>query len=660
MQKKLAPFIPLLLAASLFSCSQGGNEASSASSSCSHKFSLVSSVGATCESEGYEIDRCSLCGEEKRTTIAALGHALGEWETTSPATCLTSEKLKRTCTRSGCSYSEEKDGENALGHLWGEWVSQGDKMIRTCQREGCEEKEERDLVLKVFTPTSVVYPYNDSVKEYLSSKDANVANYLRTDDGLKGLTLNWLNTYPDVTAFRLDYSLSESFETYDSLTLSGDQKEATLYNLEKASTYYVRISAENESGWHTSPTSSFTTTDLGPRVMKIDGAHNVRDLGGYLTPEGRTVQGRIFRGGALSPANWAAWANISLTDEGKKYMSETLKIKTEFDLRSRSENRAPGTPEDSGLTESPIPGATLEYHTVNGYAYAFTEKEAYRDVFASLSQESRYPVYIHCTGGADRTGTVSYILNALVGVSEEDLIHDYEYTSFSIYEERNSKTTVYDFQKLVEGIKAFEGDTLSEKVENYLLSIGVTETQIYNLKAIMLGKQTKEEDPEPTIAYNDAFDFSSGNISLSASNATATGVKSGYDGKVYSFKIQESLTSGGTYIFIGSYGFYLRGGAVRYAKYVDGAYGEDRVDGVRETGGNISNSALQAGTILGLSVAEKDENTRAVSIYQNNNLIVSYDYPKASDEIESSSASFVVSINTSDVTSATLSSATDA
>ena len=260
----------------------------------------------------------------------------------------------------------------------------------------------------------------------------------------------------------------------------------------------------------------------------------------------------------------------------------------------------------------------------------------------------------------DEVGVLRPARPTVDGISEEDLIHDYEYTSFSIYEERNSKTTVYDFQKLVEGIKAFEGDTLSEKVENYLLSIGVTETQIYNLKAIMLGKQTKEEDPEPTIAYNEAFDFSSGNISLSASNATATGVKSGYDGKVYSFKIQESLTSGGTYIFIGSYGFYLRGGAVRYAKYVDGAYGEDRVDGVRETGGNISNSALQAGTILGLSVAEKDENTRTVSIYQNNNLIVSYDYPKVSDEIESSSASFVVSINTSDVTSATLSSATDA
>ncbi len=657
MKKNALSLIPLLLVASLFSCSQGSGEETKTSSSCSHSFVAVSTTAATCEKEGKETDRCSLCGKEQTKTIPALGHSMGEWKRQSAATCLLSEKLQRACTRNGCDHTEEKEGEGALGHLYGEWKTEGEKMIRTCQREGCEEKEERDLVLKVFAPTTEVAPYNESVSEYLTKKDANVADYVRTDDGLKGLTLNWLNTYPDVSTFRLDYSLDESFTTYESVTVDGSKKEATLYNLQKASKYYVRINAETESGWHTSPNASFTTTDVGPRVMNIDGAHNVRDLGGYMTPEGRTVQGRIFRGGALSPANWAAWANINLTEEGKKYMSETLKIKTEIDLRSQSENRAPGTPEDSGLTESPIPGATLEYHTVNGYGYAFTEKEAYRDVFASLSKEANYPVYIHCTGGADRTGTVSYILNALVGVSEEDLIHDYEYTSFSIYGERNSKTTDYDFQGLVSGIKAFEGDTLSKKVENYLLSIGVTETQIYNLKAIMLGKETKEEEPEPVIEYNDAFDFSSGNIVLNTSNATATGIQSGYDGKTYSFKIQETLKSGGTYVFIGSYGFYLRGGAVRYAECVDGKYSEKYVNGVRETGGAISNGSMQAGTILGLSVSVKDENTRTVSIYQNNNLIISCDYPKAENEIDTDSASFVVSINTADVTSATISSA---
>ena len=43
----------------------------------------------------------------------------------------------------------------------------------------------------------------------------------------------------------------------------------------------------------------------------------------------------------------------------------------------------------------------------------------------------------------------------------------------------------------------YKGDTLSEKVENYLLSIGVTETEIYNVKAIMFGEPTRDLPAPP-------------------------------------------------------------------------------------------------------------------------------------------------------------------
>ena len=98
---------------------------------------------------------------------------------------------------------------------------------------------------------------------------------------------------------------------------------------------------------------------------------------------------------------------------------------------------------------------------------------------------------MHCTGGADRTGTVSFLVNALLGVDERTLIQDYELTSFSIYELRNYNSTVYQFRQFVEKLKTYEGDTLRKKTENYMLSIGVTETEIYNIRAIMLGKPAK-------------------------------------------------------------------------------------------------------------------------------------------------------------------------
>ena len=112
-------------------------------------------------------------------------------------------------------------------------------------------------------------------------------------------------------------------------------------------------------------------------------------------------------------------------------------------------------------------------------------------MFSTLADESRYPVYMHCTGGADRTGTVSFLINALCGVDEATLIKDYEITSFSVYGERNSKTTEYDFAKFLAQLKTYDGDILSEKTENYMKAIGVTDTEIYNIRAIMFGKAVK-------------------------------------------------------------------------------------------------------------------------------------------------------------------------
>jgi hypothetical protein len=65
----------------------------------------------------------------------------------------------------------------------------------------------------------------------------------------------------------------------------------------------------------------------------------------------------------------------------------------------------------------------------------------------------------------------------------------------------------------------------------------------------MLGKDTKTEEPENTVP---AFDFSGGNITLDS----------------------ESRRAGGTYVFIGSYGFYIRGDSVRVAKRNDDAFAE--------------------------------------------------------------------------------------
>ena len=662
--KKQAKMLVLMLSAisplfALASCQNAKDSSSNNVSSHTHDYQIVSQTQATCTEKGNKTYRCLVCGDAKSEDIPALGHSFGQWHEKRAATCLESQELERTCTRQGCEESETKNGEGPLGHLWGEWIEEGAKMIRSCQREGCEAKEDKMApLIRIYAPEEGVSPFKSVVEDYLTADDPNVADYSAKEDGILGYKVRWINTFNDVTNFKIEYSKDASFVSYGTIEANADSQEQYINNLEKATQYHIRAIAVTPSGEHVSNVVTFLTSDLGPRVMKIDGIHNVRDVGGYDTPEGRTLQGKIFRGGALSPSTFEAYKDINLSEDGKKYMSEILKIKTDFDLRTQTENRAPGTPENSGLTVSPIPGANLEYHTANGYESIFSEKEAVRDIFASLSDETRYPIYLHCTGGADRTGTYSFLLNALLGVGEKDLIHDYEYTSFSIYEERNSKDgTTYHFKQMYEKIKTYEGDTLAKKVENFLLSVGVSETQIYNIKAIMHGQETKEEETPTPIAYNTPFDFSSGDITMTPTGiASAEGNAVGYDGTVYSVKIKESLTNGGTFLFIGSYGFYLRGGAVRYAELGANGMAEKYINGVREIdGASVSNSSLAAGTVIGLSALIKGDATIALSIYQNNAFIASYDYPRVENEITEAEAKFQIAIS-GDVTSCLISS----
>lgn len=100
-------------------------------------------------------------------------------------------------------------------------------------------------------------------------------------------------------------------------------------------------------------------------------------------------------------------------------------------------------------------------------------------------------MYYHCTAGADRTGTVSYILHAFLGVSELECHQDFAFTSFSVYGVRGSQSgrgaNAERYLAMVALLKEYAGETLQEKAQNYLLSIGVTEAELENLKGIFFG-----------------------------------------------------------------------------------------------------------------------------------------------------------------------------
>ena len=180
---------------------------------------------------------------------------------------------------------------------------------------------------------------------------------------------------------------------------------------------------------------------------------------------------------------------IALTESGDEVMSNLMGIRYDMDFRSLSECNY--------VTESPISSASKTHHIIGGYADVFSNnyKDEIRDIFAVFADKNNYPIYYHCWGGADRTGTISFLVNGLCGVSEKELIQDYEFTSYSIFGVRADNYTAYKFDDFLVKLKIYEGATLSAKIETYLLSIGVTADEIYNIKAIMFGEQ-------PIVAVN--------------------------------------------------------------------------------------------------------------------------------------------------------------
>ena len=343
---------------------------------------------------------------------------------------------------------------------------------------GCGTKK-----LTITSPTGEVVPYIEQAKQYLlQSRGDDVSQYCGSHGSIKNpqtpIVVEWTCEAKDAIRYKVEYATNADYTNALYQTVRGETR-AELYNLFKGMEYHLRVTAYSKNNKVVSVgESTFNTTDLGPRVMNIDGLHNVRDVGGYTTVSGkRTVQGLLYRGGTLMSLDGY---ESELTADGADYMRKVLGIKTDADLRTQTE---------TGYTESPIPAAELRYFGLGGYTDMLNA--SVKPLFQMLADKNSYPIYLHCTGGADRTGTATFLINALLGVDEKMLIQDYEFTSFSLYGMRNTQKGEYAsmFQDFLSKLKAFEGESLQQKTENFLLSIGVTIEEIESIKAIMYGEK---------------------------------------------------------------------------------------------------------------------------------------------------------------------------
>ena len=252
-----------------------------------------------------------------------------------------------------------------------------------------------------------------------------------------------------------------------------------VYNLESGTKYAWRV----KIGGEVSPWGHFST-ESGPRLLSVEGVPNFRDIGGRIGMNGRRVrQGLLYRSsGANRPAASNALSGaVQISRRGQETVCGRLKIKTDLDLRSDKEC--------DGMRCSPFGPSVKWTHIPSGCYHWMTnsfEKDAIAKCFRVVNDPENLPLVFHCISGQDRTGTLAFVLNALLGVSEEDLSLDWEMTAFW-----NPATGWFSRKLRYEVMlkmfdECFSGSTLQEKVEQYVVSCGIEKGEIDTFRSRML------------------------------------------------------------------------------------------------------------------------------------------------------------------------------
>jgi protein-tyrosine phosphatase len=178
------------------------------------------------------------------------------------------------------------------------------------------------------------------------------------------------------------------------------------------------------------------------RTLRLQGACNFRDFGGYPTMDGGTVRwGRLFRSGVLSRLTTADLEAIGRFD-----------VRMVCDLRRSDERDSNPNPDfgpgvvqlhwNTARESSPIrstgfarSGSRVEARAAMVQMYAnlpFVLRSRIAGAFEGLQRCGEGAYVVHCSAGKDRTGIVAALILSALGVPRDLVIEDYTLTNTAV------------------------------------------------------------------------------------------------------------------------------------------------------------------------------------------------------------------------------------
>lgn len=162
------------------------------------------------------------------------------------------------------------------------------------------------------------------------------------------------------------------------------------------------------------------------RMIDAGSIRNVRDLGGLTasytngdtTKSGTVKYEKLFRGERL-------WKNQSDID-----VITNLGVDKEYALVESTSDTWLNDSKLSDVEQQDIIHYNFDYGTANYAVARETVTSIMQDVVAGKN------IYFHCRIGSDRTGTVAYLLEGLLGVPDEERYEEYELSHLSGHVDR--------------------------------------------------------------------------------------------------------------------------------------------------------------------------------------------------------------------------------
>jgi protein-tyrosine phosphatase len=243
------------------------------------------------------------------------------------------------------------------------------------------------------------------------------------------------------------------------------------------------------------------------RTFALKGCINFRDLGGYQTEDGRRVRWRrLFRSDAL---------HQMLEEDIDLLSAADVRLVSGLDLRSPLElqNTGMGAVFARGARHHHLPllEVVSQDRIARQTATGQMRRPAYIDMlesagprigalFGILADADTYPGVFYCAAGKDRTGIIAALILRALGITDEQIIHDYSLTEPMPVERREARLKELgwismpvdiDPQLLVAAPETMEAFlvALDERyggVEAYLASCGVAGETLESVREHLL------------------------------------------------------------------------------------------------------------------------------------------------------------------------------